>query len=83
MDSGPSTNDYARGYQVFVSSDGLTWGNPIATGAGTAALITVTFPTQTFQYIKIVQTGTTNTGNCAANPGPCYWWSIAEINVWQ
>ncbi len=71
MDSASSVDDYARGYQVFVSSDGTTWGNAIATGTGTQALITVTFPTQTFRYIRIVQTG------AASN-----WWSIAEINVY-
>ena len=43
----------------------------------------MTFPTQTFRYIQIVQTGSTNTGNCAADPGPCYWWSIAQINVYS
>jgi hypothetical protein len=71
MDSAGSANDYARGYSVYVSSDGATWGNPIATGTGTAALITVTFPTQTAQYIQVVQTGAAN-----------YWWSIAEFNAY-
>jgi hypothetical protein len=71
MDSAGSANDYARGYSVYVSNDGMTWGNPIATGTGTAALITVTFPTQTAQYIEVVQTGAAD-----------YWWSIAEFNVY-
>jgi hypothetical protein len=71
MDSASSTNDYARGYQVYVSSDGVTWGSPIATGAGTGALVTVTFLPQTERYVRIVQTGS------ASN-----WWSIAEINVY-
>jgi hypothetical protein len=71
MDSAGSTNDYARGYQVYVSSDGMTWGSPIATGTGTGALVTATFPTQTARYVRIVQTGSSN-----------FWWSIAEINVY-
>jgi hypothetical protein len=71
MDSAGSASDYARGYAVYVSSNGTTWGNPIATGAGTTALITVTFPTQTAQYIQVVQTGTA-----------AFWWSIAEFNVY-
>jgi phage-related protein len=71
MDSAGSANDYARGYAVYVSNDGMTWGNPIATGTGTAALITVTFPAQTAQYIQVVQTGAAD-----------YWWSIAEFNVY-
>jgi len=72
MDSAGSANDYARGYAVYVSNDGSTWGNPVATGTGTAALITVTFPTQTAQYIEVVQTGTA-----------AFWWSIAEFNVYS
>jgi hypothetical protein len=72
MDSASSTNDYARGYQVFVSTDGTTFGSAIASGTGTAALITVQFPTQTARYVKVVQTG------AASN-----WWSIAEFNVYH
>jgi len=71
MDSAGSTNDYARGYQVFVSTDGTNFGSAIASGTGAAALITVQFPTQTARYIKVVQTG------AASN-----WWSIAELNVY-
>jgi beta-glucosidase len=71
MDSAGSTNDYARGYQVFVSNDGATWGTAVATGTGTAALVTSTFANQTARYIKIVQTGSASS-----------WWSIAELNVY-
>ncbi len=55
MDSGGSTNDYARGYAVYVSSDGVTFGNPVATGTATAPLITVSFATQTARYLKVVR----------------------------
>ncbi len=44
MDSAGSTSDYARGYQVSLSTDGTTWSAPVATGTGTAALVTATFP---------------------------------------
>jgi len=71
MNSAGFANDYARGYQVFVSSDGTNFGTAIASGNGTAALITVTFATQTARYLRVVQT--TNT--------PANWWSIAEFNV--
>jgi beta-glucosidase len=71
MDSTNSPNDYARGYQVNVSSDGVTWGSPVATGTGTQAIITVTFPTQTARFIRITQTGAAS-----------FWWSMAEINVY-
>jgi fibronectin type 3 domain-containing protein len=71
MDSTASANDYARGYQVFVSNDGATWGNAIATGTGTAAVITVNFPSQSARYLRIIQTSSATS-----------WWSIHEFNVY-
>ncbi len=71
MDSAGSANDFARGYQVFVSSDGVNFGSAVATGTGTSALITVQFPAQTARYVKVVQTGAAS-----------FWWSIAEFNVY-
>ncbi|WJH34829.1 discoidin domain-containing protein [Paenibacillus sp. CC-CFT747] len=67
-----STNDYPRGYEVYVSSNGTTWGTAVATGTGTGSITTVTFPVQTAQYIKVVLTAT-------ASP----WWSIHEFNVYE
>ncbi|HVZ72858.1 MAG TPA: discoidin domain-containing protein [Polyangia bacterium] len=72
MDSAGSAGDYAHGYQVFVSNDGVSFGNAIAQGAGTAQLVSVSFPTQTARYVRVVQTSTT----------PANWWSIAELNVY-
>ena len=37
MDSAGSTNDYARGYQVYVSNDGTTWSSVSAIPSITAA----------------------------------------------
>ncbi|WP_425269760.1 discoidin domain-containing protein [Kitasatospora cineracea] len=71
MDSAGSANDYARGYQVFLSSDGVTWGSPVATGSGTGALVTVDFPARNARYVKVVQTGTSSS-----------WWSITEFNAY-
>jgi len=65
-----SANDYPRGYQVTVSNDGVNWGSPVATGAGTPNITTITFATQTARYIRITQTG--STGN---------YWSIDEFNI--
>jgi hypothetical protein len=73
MDSGGSTNDYAHGYKVYVSNNGTSWGNPIATGTPTKSPVIVTFPTQTARFIKVVQTGT----------DPNHWWSIAELTVFK
>lgn len=71
LDSTGSANDYPRGYQVFVSTDGANWGSAVASGTGSSAVTTITFPTQYARYIKIVQTGT----------GTFYWWSIHEFYV--
>ncbi len=66
-----STNDYPRGYEVYVSTDGTTWGTSIANGSGTSALTTIRFATETARYLKIVQTGT-----------GASWWSVGELNVY-
>jgi len=71
LDAGSSSSDYPRGYQVNVSNDGSTWGNPVATGAGTAALTVITFPPQQARYIRVTQTGSASG----------LWWSIHEFNV--
>jgi hypothetical protein len=72
LDAAASTGDFPRGYQVFVSSDGVNFGSPIALGSGSSQLVTVRFAQQTARFVRIVQTGT------AAN-----WWSIHEFNVWH
>ncbi|WP_203972350.1 discoidin domain-containing protein [Planotetraspora silvatica] len=72
MDSAGSTTDYARGYQVFLSADGANWGGAVATGTGTAPLISVSFTARSARYIRVVQTGSTS-----------WWWSIAEFNAYN
>ena len=71
LNAGSSTNDYPRGYEVFVSNDGRSWGNPVATGIGKAALVLINFATQSARYVRVVQTGSS----------PSWWWSIADLNV--
>ncbi|ANS73427.1 hypothetical protein AWM70_01550 [Paenibacillus yonginensis] len=71
MDSTGSDGDYARGYQIYLSNDGSTWGNPAAAGTGSGPVIDVSFTAQNARYIKIVQTGTSSS-----------WWSIHELNVY-
>jgi chitodextrinase len=70
-DSTGSDLDYARGYEVYVSNDGTTWGTVVATGAGTGPIVTSTFTARTARYIKVVQTGTNSS-----------WWSAREFNVY-
>jgi hypothetical protein len=73
MDAGLSTNDYPRAYQVHVSNNDADWGSAVATGAGTSAVVTSTFATQTARYIRVTQTGT----------APANWWSIADFHVYM
>ena len=72
MNSGGSTGDYARGYNVEVSANGTTF-TSVATGTGTSSPETVTFATQTDQYIRVVLTAGVTTN----------WWSIAEFTVYS
>jgi hypothetical protein len=65
------SSDWTRGYQVFVSNDAIDWGAPVASGTGSAGVLTIVFPTQSARFIGIVQTGSSSN-----------WWSIGEINVY-
>jgi beta-glucosidase len=71
MDSGASTSDYARGYQIGVSTDDSTW-TTVATGTGTTAVVTAAVGSQTARYVRITQTGSATS-----------WWSIAELNLYS
>ncbi|ANS76332.1 coagulation factor 5/8 type domain protein [Paenibacillus yonginensis] len=70
MDSGNNADDYARGYEVYVSNDGESWGNPVASGEGKSSLVTAAFPLQTARYVKLVQTRSDS-----------HWWSISELQL--
>jgi beta-glucosidase len=70
MDSAGSASDYARGYQLAVSSNGTTW-STVGSGSGTGAVVTASIPAQTARYLRITQTGTATS-----------WWSIAELNLY-
>ena len=68
LDCGTSGGDYPRGYQVFVSADGSSWGNAIASGQGSSGYTVITFPKQSARYIKVVLTASSGS-----------WWSIDEF----
>ncbi|MCT2537076.1 discoidin domain-containing protein [Aquibacillus koreensis] len=65
------SGDYARGYKVYVSNDGTSWGDPVAEGAGTTSKIFIDFAEQKARYIKVEQTGTVDPS----------WWSVNELLV--
>jgi hypothetical protein len=71
LDSDGASNDYPRGYQVFVSNNPASFGSPVATGSGSSSLVSIGFPVQNARYIRVVQTGSSSN-----------WWSVAEANVW-
>lgn len=73
LDAATSNNDYPRKYDVYVSNDGLNWSSPVASGSSSSAVTTVTFPTQSDRYIKIIQTGSVS----------YWWWSIHDFNVYR
>jgi hypothetical protein len=72
MDSGGYATDYARGYNVEVSTNGTTF-TSVATGAGASSPETVTFATQTAQYIRVVLTQATSPS----------WWSMVNFTVYS
>ncbi len=65
-----SPHDYARGYNIEVSSNGSTW-TTVATCSGFSTPETVMFSAQTAQYVQVVLTASTS----------FYWWSIDEFNL--
>jgi glucosylceramidase len=71
IDSGDNLGDYARGWQVQVSDDGVVW-TPLASGTGTAQLTNVDAPHTSARYIRVTSTG--SAGN---------WWSIADLRLYR
>jgi len=58
LDSAGSAGDYPRGYEIYVSFDGGSWGKPIVSGKGTRPITEIKFPRPVrTRFIKIVQTG--------------------------
>ncbi len=70
LDFNDSINDYPRGYEVTVSTDGQKWSSPIAKGDGKPGSLEIGFPATTAKFIRI-----TNLGNDSL------FWSIHELQV--
>ncbi|WP_405070128.1 discoidin domain-containing protein [Kribbella sp. NBC_01510] len=71
LDSGGNTGDFARGFEVAVSNDGVQW-RTVATGTSTAQLTTVALRPTYARYLRITATGT------APN-----WWTLADIRLYR
>ncbi|HTJ78350.1 MAG TPA: discoidin domain-containing protein [Rariglobus sp.] len=64
--------DHPRQYEVYLSTDGQNWGQPVETGKGAGSSTTITIDPIVARYVRLVET--------AATDGP--WWSISEINIY-
>ncbi|MCY9656678.1 discoidin domain-containing protein [Paenibacillus chondroitinus] len=65
-----SPNDYPRKYEVYVSTDGYTWSQPIATGSG-SSILDINFSPTYARFVKIIQT--MKAGN---------YWSIHDLQIY-
>ena len=75
LDQAGSANDYPRGYNLYLSDDGINWGNPVVSGKGSAGMTVITLPeTRTAQYIKIALAGNNDLGTSP-------YWSIHEFYI--
>jgi endo-1,3(4)-beta-glucanase len=72
MDATDWPGDYARGYNVEVSSNGTNW-TTVASCTGTGNPEIASFAPQTAQYVQVVTTA-------SASPS---WWSIGEFNLYD
>lgn len=70
LDGTGDASDYPPGYDVYVSSDNVTWSSSIANGAG-AVVTTINFTSQSARYIKI-----------QVNTAGTHWWSFREAFVY-
>jgi type 1 glutamine amidotransferase len=71
LDSGPVGTDQPRGYEVYVSLDGTSWGKPVVKGDDPKKkAFTINCNNAYGRYIKIVQMGTSGG-----------FWSINEIRI--
>jgi glucosylceramidase len=71
IDSGDNLGDYARGWQLSVSDDGVHW-RTAASGAGTGQLTTADLRPTTARYLRVTQTGTAGS-----------WWSLADLRLYR
>ncbi len=65
-----SPTDYARGYEVQVSTDGTSWAT-VANSAGTGTPQQVSFDAQTARYLKVVLTSPATK-----------WWSVDDLSLY-
>jgi glucosylceramidase len=68
LDTGASTGDYPAGYSVTVSRDGTDWSAPVATGAGSGQLTSISLDGSPVRYVRVTLTAASGS-----------WWSVADV----
>ena len=61
--------DFARGYEIYTSTDKVTW-TKVAAGTG-YGVVNALFQSRTARYVNVHNTGT----------DPNHWWSVGMLNV--
>ena len=71
LDTGASTGDYPAGYSVTVSQDGTDWSAPVAAGAGSGQLTTISMTGSPVRYVRVTLTASSGS-----------WWSVADVRAY-
>ena len=71
IDSGASTGDYARGWELTASTDGTRW-RTLARGTGTGQLTNADVRPTRARYLRVTSTA-----------GSGSWWSIADLRLYR
>jgi len=71
IDSGGNVGDYARGWTLQASTDGVTW-RALAGGASTGQLTNVDVARTKARFLRVTSTGASGS-----------WWSIADLRLYK
>ena len=71
LDTGASTGDYPAGYSVTVGQDGTDWSAPVAAGAGSGQLTTISMTGSPVRYVRVTLTASSGS-----------WWSVADVRAY-
>ena len=70
LDTGASTGDYPRSYQVSTSTDGTHW-TSAGSGTGTGQITSIPLDSSPVRYVKVTLTGSSGS-----------WWSVADVRAY-
>jgi glucosylceramidase len=71
VDTGASTGDYPAGYSVTVSLNGTDWSAPVATGAGSGQITSISLDGSPVRYVRVTLTASSGS-----------WWSVADVRAY-